>query len=86
MLEKRYREEVGRPTLTSRALGMYISRNIRKKQDAPKQPVISDPPPRWSYYNTFDDRVWVRKGRKEKKPVPYKDRGFISWKRRVRDI
>ena len=45
---------------------------------APPQPVVSDPPPRWSYYNTFDEKVWVRKGRETKKPVPYKDESSFS--------
>ncbi|MFO8058056.1 MAG: radical SAM protein [bacterium] len=72
-LERRYRQEVGRPPVVSKALSYHISNNLRKATEAPPPEVVSDPPPRWTYYNTFDHRVWVRKGRKQKKPVPYRD-------------
>jgi haloalkane dehalogenase len=78
MLQRRYREEIGRPPVLSRALSRYVSYKIKKKSQAPAPEAVSDPLPRWSYYNTFDDRVWVRKGREAKKPVPYKDPWFIS--------
>jgi haloalkane dehalogenase len=84
MLEKRYRDEMGRPTVMSQAISRYISHNIKKKLKTPPPPVVSDPPPRWSYYNTFDDRVWVRKGREAKKPVPYRDDGGFSVARFIR--
>lgn len=35
---------------------------VRQSAKMHRFPVLSDPPPRWSYYHTFDDRVWVRKG------------------------
>jgi hypothetical protein len=79
MLEKRFQDEIGETSLTSRVVSHYLSRRIKKNSKTPRPPVVSDPPPRWSYYHTFDDdRVWVRKGRKAKKPVPYDDRrGYI---------
>ncbi len=78
MLEKRYREEIGRPPVLSQIISRWVSRKIEKKNQAPPQEIISDPPVRWSYYNTFDNKVWVRKGRDVKKPVPYKDKWFIN--------
>jgi len=89
MLEKRFREEIGSPSLLSQIISLYLSRKIKKNCETPRPPVVSDPPPRWSYYHTFDDKVWVRKGRKAKKPVPYKDRrsaalSFVKYVRGVR--
>jgi len=75
MLNRRFHREVGWPIPFSGIVGRYITRNIQKTLHAPKPAVISDPPPRWSYYHTFDDRVWVRKGRNSSKPVPYR-KGF----------
>ncbi len=74
MLERRYREEIGRPPLTSQVISHYISRNIEKRLSAPEVSVASDPSPRWTYYHTFDERVWVRKGRKASRPAVYEDR------------
>jgi haloalkane dehalogenase len=70
-LEQRCKNEVGSLTLFNRAASFYVSRNIRKLARSSQAPAVSDPPVRWSYYNTFDDRVWVRKGRQAKQPVPY---------------
>ena len=84
MLEQRYRDEIGRPTLMSKVISYYISRNIKKKLQSPLPPVVSDPPPRWSYYTTFDDKVWVRKGREAGKPVPYRDETSFSVARFIR--
>jgi len=85
MLEKRYHDEIGDAPLLSRIASLYLSRAIRKNAEKPRGTAISDPPPRWSYYNTFDDKVWVRKGRKAKKPAPYKDRrSLISIARFIR--
>jgi haloalkane dehalogenase len=72
-LEKRYHTEIGDPPLFSKAVSYYLANRIKKKSRTERPPVVSDPPVRWSYYHTFDDRVWVRKGREAKKPVPYKD-------------
>jgi len=75
MLENRYQDEIGALPVFYKLVSYFLSRNIKKKKEAGPSPVISDPPPRWSYYNTFDDgRVWVKKGRDKKKPVPYEDR------------
>jgi len=73
MLEERFRKEIGDPSLLSQIISLYLSRTIRKNSERGRPPAESDPQPRWSYYNTFDDRVWVRKGRKARKPVPYKE-------------
>ena len=84
MIEQRYRDEIGRPALMSHLISYYISLNIKKKLQATLPPVVSDPPPRWSYYNTFDDKVWVRKGRDARKPIPYKDERPFSVARFIR--
>lgn len=78
MLEQRFNDEIGRPSLANRAVSRYISRNIKKKSKAPEAPVTSEPPPRWTYYNTYGDEVWVRKGREAKKPEPYKETGIVA--------
>ena len=78
MLEKRFKTEIGSPGIIPSVLAPYISHRIKKNSETPPPEVVSDPPPRWSYYHTFDDRVWVRKGRNAKKPVPYKDRFALS--------
>ena len=72
-------EEIGSKPILARAVSRYINYRINQKTKTPRPEVVSDPPPRWSYYHTYDDRVWVRKGREAKKPVPYKDRFFISY-------
>jgi hypothetical protein len=78
MLEKRFNEEIGDPPLLSRIASLYISTKIKKNRETPHPEMVSDPPPRWAYYHTFDDRVWVRKGRRAKDPVPYKDRRSMA--------
>jgi haloalkane dehalogenase len=71
-LEKRFNEEIGPPPLVTRLISRYLSMQIKRKYEKEKdKQIISDPPVRWSYYNTFDDRVWVKKGRDAKEPVPY---------------
>jgi len=72
MLEKRFHDEIGPTPLLTSILSRYLCRNIKKNLKKQSYPRVSDPPPRWTYYNTFDDRVWVRKGRKRNKPVPYR--------------
>jgi haloalkane dehalogenase len=84
-LEERFREEIGKPPLLIRALSHYISRKIRQNKKAPAPEVVSDPPPRWTYYNTFDDGVRVKKGREQADPEPYQDRGFVSLAKIIRD-
>jgi haloalkane dehalogenase len=74
MLERRFQEEIGTTPFLSKVISRYLSRRIKKNSKTARPTVVSDPQPRWSYYHTFDDRVWVRKGRKAKRPVPYKDR------------
>ena len=51
----------------------YLSRKTSRNSRRLRPPVVSDPPPRWTYYHTSDDGVWVRKGPKAVKPVPYED-------------
>ncbi len=79
MLQRRYREEIGNPPLFITAASRYITHNIRKRANGAPQEVISDPPPRWTYYNTngSGDRIYVRKGRKAKKK-PYKERRIFT--------
>ncbi len=74
MLERRFRDEIGSSPLLVKMASRYLSRRIGQNAKMPNPPVVSDPPPRWSYYRTFDDRVWVRKGRKASTPIPYTDR------------
>jgi haloalkane dehalogenase len=78
MLERRYHEEIGRHPFLHNVVSRYLTRKIGRNIEAEPQPKVSDPPVRWSYYHTFDARVWVRKGRDAKKPTPYKDRRVIS--------
>ncbi len=78
LLERRFKEEIGDSSLLSKVVSYYLSRKIKKNCETPRPPVISDPPPRWSYYHTFDDRVWVRKGRKAKRAIPYRDRRSMA--------
>jgi hypothetical protein len=76
MLARRYREEIGSPSLPIQAISHFNSRRIGKRSQDRLHDIVSDPPPRWTYYHTFGDKVLVRKGRKKKKPVPYRERGF----------
>jgi len=79
MLERRMLDEIGPPPLATKLISRYISHKIKKNADMPRPPVVSDPEPRWSYYNTFDDgRIYVRKGRKAKKSVPYQYKDTIG--------
>lgn len=73
MLGKRFNREIGHTPWKLRLVSLYLSNKIKGISQKPRPPVVSDPPPRWTYYHTFDDRVWVRKGRKSKKTVPYED-------------
>ncbi len=82
-LERRYRQEVGRPPIISKGLSYHVSNKLKKKTREPLPEAVSDPPPRWTYYNTFDNRVWVKKGRKQKKPVPYRDGWAFTLQRRT---
>jgi len=78
MLKKRYLNEIGKQSLLSKGVSLYLSNKIRRKSKAPDREIVSDPPPRWSYYNTFDHRVWVKKGREVKEPIPYQDRRMMT--------
>ncbi|MCP4682441.1 MAG: radical SAM protein, partial [Desulfobacterales bacterium] len=78
MLKRRYENEIGKAPLAAKGASKAISYLVKRKARNKPSEKISDPPPRWSYYNTFDDRVWVKKGREAKRPVPYKDRRLIS--------
>ena len=83
--EQRYKDEIGDLPIVSRVASRYLSNVIRKNKQKTRPTVVSDPPPRWTYYNTFDDRVWVKKGREAKKPVPYRDNnGLVSVARFIR--
>ena len=73
MLRKRYEQEIGIASWKSWLTSLYLSSKIKSNGKQPRPPVVSDPPSRRTYYHTFDDRVWVRKSRGAKKPVPYED-------------
>lgn len=73
MLEKRFNQEIGSAPQELELASLYLSDQMKSISQKPRPPVISDPPPRWTYYHTFDDRVWVRKGREAKEPVLYED-------------
>lgn len=78
MLERRYKDEIGNLSMAIKALGAYISRNIKKRaNEAPAAPV-SDPPSRWTYYNTFGDEVWFKKSGEHNEPVPYTEGSIIA--------
>jgi haloalkane dehalogenase len=77
-LEARLRREVGPPSMITRALARYISHNIKQKTQSPARPAVSDPPARWTYYHTYGEEVWVKKGREAKKPTPLKDDSFLA--------
>jgi len=78
-LDKKFHQKVGRGFPLGKIADKYVSRKIDKHAKKPSQPVVSDPPPRWTWYNTFDDRVWVKKGR-DAKPAPYR-KGFLIGRR-----
>ena len=81
MLEKRAKTELKTNPLVAAGLSLasrLIENQIKKKVGEPPEPKVSDPPPRWTYYHTFDDRVWVRRGRTARRPVPYKDKGILG--------
>ncbi len=78
-LEDRYRREIGASPFAAVA-EWYMDRKLKREVDQGRPPVtVSDPPPRWTWYRTMDDRVWVKKGRSGK-PAPYRDRFVISRK------
>jgi len=80
-LEKRYREEIGRPPLLSRIASRVIARRMEKEVQKPPEEVASDPPPRWSYYHQNgpdDKKVYVRKNRDQKEARPYFKSRMIS--------
>lgn len=77
MLDQRFHQETGWPIPLTGVWSAYVKAKLEKaEKKAEAKPTLSDPSPRWSYYHTFDDRVWVRRGRNAKKPVPYRD-GFL---------
>lgn len=78
MLERRLQDEMGGPTLLTRAMARYISRNIGKKSKTPAAEIVSEPPVRWSYYHTYGEEVWVKKGRKADRPAPYKEGSIVD--------
>ncbi|MFO8055780.1 MAG: radical SAM protein [bacterium] len=82
MLSERCEREIGEPKELKKdmvkAIGRYISRNMGDKINSWPEPLTSDPPTRWSYYHTFDDRVWVKKGSQDKDPEPYQDGWFVA--------
>jgi len=71
-LERRYRKEIGSIPVHVKIAARIFSYKIKKCMDKEGNREVVQHPPSWTYYNTFDDRVWIRKGRKSKKPVPYK--------------
>jgi len=77
-LERRYRNEIRKSPVIPSVVSRYISHSIDKKMRNEPPETRSDPLPRWSYYRTFDDRVWVKKGRGKGKPAPYKDKWVLS--------
>jgi len=79
-LEARFQSEIGGINPITGVLSRVISARIKQARNNPPPPIISDPPPRWTYYqrNNGSLKVLVRKGRKAKKPAPYRDRRIIS--------
>jgi len=75
-LNRRFKKEIGFAIPGTGMASRYLGRNLRRRKEMPP-PVVSDPPPRWSYYNTFDHRVWVKKGRSGKLR-PYRSGYIIS--------
>jgi len=76
-LDERFHKEIGRGFTLSIVADKYMSAKLARKMEQEKPPVGSDPPPRWTYYHTRDDRVWVKKGR-DAKTVPYRNGISIS--------
>ncbi|UCD85495.1 MAG: radical SAM protein, partial [Deltaproteobacteria bacterium] len=78
-LEKKYRELIGKPPFLVKQISRLVNRRFEKAaQNPPPKPLISDPLPRWTYYNHGGGPTpLVRKGRKSKKAVPYKDKSFF---------
>jgi haloalkane dehalogenase len=78
-LEKRCRAELGRAPLPVNLVSCLVSNRIRRMQNRPRQPVVSDPPPRWTYYRRENGslQILVRKGRKASNPLPYRDHRFV---------
>ncbi len=82
MLEERCEREIGEPKELKKdmieAASRYICRNLEQKTNSPKPTVTSDPPTRWTYYNTFGDEVLVKKGSQAQEPAPLHDGFFVS--------
>lgn len=78
MLERRAKAEIGGSPVFAEIGSSFIAGMIKRNMRKPPRPVVSDPVPRWSYYNTFDDRVWVKRGRKVTLPAPYREKDFLG--------
>jgi hypothetical protein len=81
MLEKRVKKEIKPNPVIAAGFGVasrFVAGRSKNRVESTPTPIVSDPPPRWTYYNTFDDRVWVKRGRRAAKPEPYQDRGLLG--------
>jgi hypothetical protein len=78
MLEERYRREIAAPSALNQAVSSYAVKKFEEKSAAAPAAIVSNPPPRWTYYHTFDEGVWVKKGSGAKEPKPYRDAGFFA--------
>jgi len=77
-LNERFDKEIGSKFPLSGVWGGYVANKLAKKAKEPTAPVMSDPPPRWTYYHTFDERVWVKRGRGPGKPKPDRNPFLIA--------
>jgi len=79
-LEARFHSEIGGINPITGALSHLITHRIKQAQNSPPPVIVSDPPPRWTYYQRHNGslQVLVRKGREAKKAVPYKEQRIIS--------
>ena len=82
MLEERCEREIGEPKELKKdmiqAASRYICKNLEQKTNSSKPTAASDPPTRWTYYNTFGDEVLVKKGSQAQEPAPLHDGFFVS--------
>ena len=79
-LEARFNSEIGGINPITGVLSHLIAHRIKQAQNGPPAVIVSDPPPRWTYYQRHNGslKILVRKGREAKKAVPYKEQRIIS--------
>lgn len=78
-LNRRYHEMFGRGSLGSRIFGKVTSWRISQAARHPVEPVVSDPPARWTYYHEEPDRdvIYVRKGHGARRIRRRRERTFF---------